>query len=74
MCNLTNLINQRASDNYNRMKHSTPETDANIYPIKCGENILVRADFARKLETERNDLRQEVSILKAQLNTLKTIT
>ena len=66
-------INQRASDNHNRM-NSTPETDANIYPIKCGENILVRADFARKLETERNDLRQEVSILKAQLNTLKTIT
>ena len=53
--------------------NSTPETEANIYPIKCGENILVRADFARKLETERNEARQEVAILKAQLNTLKTV-
>jgi len=51
----------------------TPETEANIWSDSC-EGILckvVSAEFARRLERERDEAREEVRLLKAILDLIK---
>jgi hypothetical protein len=51
----------------------TPETDANVEDIGMGCH-MVSADFARKLERERDEARKEAEYYKERYEQLKDTT
>ena len=57
----------------NNMIKTTPETDAFAIKFKtlCGEKYWVPVEFARKLERERDEAREEGRRLKAILDVIK---
>ena len=49
---------------------NTPRTDANIYPVKIGDHELVKADFARELESELEQVSNQCLALIAEVDEL----